>query len=145
MPAFAVHKLNTICSPITKNDDNKIPEKAFSISDESHSSSNFISSKIKSEHKDTALTNNFKPKIQYVLEEETPVHVKQPNPSIYSTYKLSGKQKVIMRNNYLYLDPSAFSIVWKNVFLFIILHFLYVYSFYAVYMERRPYSLILCK
>jgi hypothetical protein len=89
---------------------------------------------------------------KYVFEEETPepavrtkVKGSTDTGNQYRSVKLPGNQQVIMSNNFLYLDPSAFSIVWINVGLFIVLHSFYFYSFYAVYAERKCFSLIVGK
>jgi len=53
---------------------------------------------------------------------------------------LPTKDKIIVRNNFLYLDPKTFSIVWHNVLLFIILHSLGFIGVYKCYSEHKFYA-----
>lgn len=49
---------------------------------------------------------------------------------------LPTKDKIVIRNQFTYLDPKTFSIVWHNIGLFLILHTLGLYGVYLGAVER---------
>ena len=66
-------------------------------------------------------------------------------PKKYDGFQLKilpTKDKILIRNNYTYLDPNAFSIVWINVILFIILHSLGFYGVYRCFSEKKYYAFV---
>ena len=69
-------------------------------------------------------------------------------PKKYDGFQLKvlpTKDKVLIRNNFIYLDPSSFSIVWHNVVLFIILHTLGIYGIYLGVIHLRGGPIVISK
>lgn len=58
---------------------------------------------------------------------------------------LPTKDRLIIRNQFLYMDPSTFSIVWHNIGLFIILHSLGFLGIYQCYAQRKFYTFAISK
>lgn len=58
---------------------------------------------------------------------------------------LPSKEKVIIRNNFQYLDPKTFSIVGHNIILFAILHSFAFYGLYKLFTELKFCAFVACK
>lgn len=52
---------------------------------------------------------------------------------------LPTKEKVLIRNNFIYIDPKTQSIVWPNVIAFTILHLLTFYGLYKCFITERKF------
>lgn len=47
--------------------------------------------------------------------------------------KLLKNRKIYYSNQYIFLDHKEFTIVWHNVFLFILLHYYYLKALYGIF------------
>lgn len=47
--------------------------------------------------------------------------------------RLLKNRKIYYSDKYIFLDPKEFTIVWHNVFLFILLHYYYLKALYGIF------------
>lgn len=121
----------------------KYDTKLFQREHQEHTS--FLDQSFKSDHSDSTEDNeaHFDK-----LEDEEEIRDLKFEPKKYDGFNvkvLPSKEKIVIRNQFQYLDPKTFSIVGHNIILFAILHSFAFYGLYKLFTELKFCAFVACK